>query len=162
MIWSGRRTAPPRRRVPVSKMFRSALISHVGIAVEDLEAAIERYALITGDNSPVIEEVADQKVRVAIFAGHGSGEGIDAGRIELVAATSPESPIVGFLAKNGEGLHHICIYTQDIAAKLSELKEAGYRLIDESPRTGAGGKKIAFVHPKSADGVLIELEEATD
>jgi len=155
----GRRIPPRRRRVPVSKMFRSALISHVGIAVEDLEAAIERYALITGDSSPVIEEVADQKVRVAIFTGRRSGEGADAGRIELVAATSPDSPIASFLAKNGEGLHHICIYTQDIAAKLLELKEAGYRLIDESPRVGAGGKKIAFVHPKCVDGVLIELEE---
>jgi len=74
----GRRIPPRRRRVPVSKMFRSALISHVGIAVEDLEAAIERYALITGDSSPVIEEVADQKVRVAIFTGRRSGEGADA------------------------------------------------------------------------------------
>jgi methylmalonyl-CoA/ethylmalonyl-CoA epimerase len=140
-------------------MFRSALISHVGIAVEDLEAAIERYALITGDSSPVIEEVADQKVRVAIFAGRRSGQGADAGRIELIAATSPDSPIANFLTRNGEGLHHICIYTRNIAAKLLELKEAGYRLIDEAPRLGAGGKKIAFVHPKSADGALIELEE---
>ena len=140
-------------------MFRSALISHIGIAVRDLDAAIKRYALITGDTSPVIEEVADQKVRVAIFAGPGSGEGLDAGRIELVAATSPDSPIARFLAAKGEGLHHVCIYTHDITAKLLELKEAGYRLIDESPRVGAGGKKIAFVHPKSADGVLIELEE---
>jgi methylmalonyl-CoA/ethylmalonyl-CoA epimerase len=143
-------------------MFRSALISHVGIAVENLEAAIEHYARITGDNSPVIEEVADQKVRVAIFSGRPKGEGTDAGRIELVAATSPDSPIASFLGKSGEGLHHICIYTQDITAKLNELKEAGYRLIDEAPRLGAGGKKIAFVHPKSADGVLIELEEMAD
>ena len=162
MTSSGRPTARPRRRAPGSSMFRSALISHVGIAVKDLEASIERYALITGDRSPVIEEVADQKVRVAIFAGPGTGDGVDAGRIELVAPTSPDSPIANFLERNGEGLHHICIYTKDIEAKLLELKEAGYRLIDESPRIGAGGKKIAFVHPKSADGVLIELEEKAD
>jgi methylmalonyl-CoA/ethylmalonyl-CoA epimerase len=159
MTWSGRRTAPRRRRVPASKMFRSTLISHIGIAVRDLDAAIKRYALITGDSAPVIEEVADQKVRVAIFAGQGSGQGPDAGRIELVAATSTDSPIARFLARNGEGLHHVCLYTRDITAKLLELKEAGYRLIDESPRVGAGGKKIAFLHPKSAAGVLIELEE---
>ena len=115
---------------------------------------------MTGQQEPVIEEVTDQKVRVAIFSGSGGHENELGGRIELVAATATDSPIASFIARRGEGLHHVCIYVEDIEQKLSELKAAGIRLIDETPRIGAEGSKIAFVHPSDMNGVLIELEEA--
>ena len=134
------------------------LISHVGIAVKELETAIARWKLVSGNDTPVIEDVPDQKVRVAMFTSAGSS-GHGGGRVELVSATSPESPIARFIEKNGEGLHHVCIYVDDIEAKLAELKSAGVRLIDEQPRIGAEGKRIAFVHQGSMGGVLIELEE---
>ena len=128
------------------------LVSHVGIAVKDLESAIKSYEILTGAKNPVIENVESEKVKVALFSG-GSG------RIELLAATSEDSPIAKFINKRGEGLHHICIYVDDIESKLSELKKAGIKVIDETYRLGAGGKKIAFVHPQNLNGVLIELEE---
>ena len=130
------------------------LVSHIGIAVRDLEQAVKTYALITGDTTPVIEDVLSENVKVAIFSAQGGG-----GRVELAAATSADSPIAKFIKKHGEGLHHICIYVDDIKVKLAELKQAGIRLIDETHRTGAEGKKIAFVHPESFNGVLIEIEE---
>ncbi len=132
------------------------LISHVGIAVNDLEAAITKYKILTGDNNPVIEEVSDQNIKAAIFKTNNSIEG---GRVELVAPLSELSPISKYLRTKGEGLHHVCIYVDDINAKLTELKDAGFRLIDKTPRLGAEGKKIAFIHPKDSHGVLIELEE---
>ncbi len=138
-------------------MAKNELISHLGIAVADIEAAIETYTLITGQQSPETVEVPDQKVKVAIYVGGTEEHG--GGRIELVAPTTPDSPVARFIERRGEGLHHICLYVDDIARKLAELKEAGVRLIDETPRIGAEGNKIAFVHPSSAHGVLIELEE---
>ena len=132
------------------------LISHIGIAVADFEAAVKRYSLLTGDPSPLIKDVPDQKVKVAVFSGGGASPHA---KIELLAATSDDSPIAGFIAKRGGGLHHICLYVEDIERKLAELKAAGVRLINETPRIGAEGGKIAFVHPSSTDGVLIELEE---
>jgi methylmalonyl-CoA epimerase len=134
------------------------LISHIGIAVADLQQAIGRYRTMIGQQEPVIEEVADQKVKVALFNTPVPNESTVGGRIELVAATTPDSPIASFIARRGEGLHHICIYVEDIEQKLSELKAAGIRLIDETPRIGAEGSKIAFVHPSDMNGVLIELE----
>ena len=128
------------------------LVSHVGIAVKDLESAIKSYEILTGAKNPVIENIESEKVKVALFSG-GSG------RIELLAATSEDSPIAKFINKRGEGLHHICIYVDDIDAKLDELKKAGIKVIDETYRTGAEGKKIAFIHPQNLNGVLIELEE---
>lgn len=131
------------------------LVSHVGIAVKDLEKSIKVYAILTGDEKPVIENVPSENVKVAIFSASDFTEG----RIELVAATSEKSPIAKFIDKRGEGLHHICIYVDDIKSKLSELKKAGVKLIDETHKIGAEGKKIAFVHPENLGGVLIELEE---
>ncbi|MDX9856436.1 MAG: methylmalonyl-CoA epimerase [candidate division Zixibacteria bacterium] len=133
-----------------------ALLSHAGIAVASLEDAVARYRVITGREPSMITEVADQKVRVAMFSVGGEHAG---GRVELVAATSADSPIAKYIEKRGEGLHHICIYVEDIVARLAELKRAGYRLIDEVPRIGAEGNRIAFVHPSAGGGVLIELEE---
>lgn len=130
------------------------LVSHIGIAVSDLEKAIKIYSALMNGLEPEIHEVIDQQVRVAFFSGES-----DSGRIELVAAMSDKSPIARFISKKGEGLHHICLYVDDIEAKLSELKKSGARLIDETPRIGAEGAKIAFVHPSSCNGVLIELEE---
>ncbi len=128
------------------------LVSHVGIAVKDLNSAIRSYEILTGAKNPVIENIESEKVKVALFS-NGSG------RIELLAATSDDSPIAKFINKRGEGLHHICIYVDDIEAKLGELKKAGIKVIDETYRTGAEGKKIAFIHPQNLNGVLIELEE---
>ena len=135
-----------------------ALVSHVGIAVRKLDEAIATYRLISGSAPVLIEDVPDQKVKVAMFASAPE----TGGRIELLQATSDDSPIAGFIAKRGEGLHHICIYVEDIERRLSELKEAGVKLIDESPRVGAEGSRIAFVHPRGSHGVLIELEERKD
>ena len=134
----------------------SSLISHIGVAVADLDEAISRYRLLTGGPGPKIESVPDQKVKVAIFSEGSESSG---GRIELVAATSPDSPIARFVERRGEGLHHICIYVDDLNSRLAELKKAGVKLIDETPRAGAEGGLIAFVHPSSCNGVLIELEE---
>ncbi len=134
---------------------KSSLISHVGIAVEDLDKSIKVYALLTGDSKPIIENVPAENVKVAIFSSGGK----NSGRIELVAATTDNSPVAKFISKRGEGLHHICIYVDDIKSKLSELKNDGVKLIDETYRFGAEGKKIAFVHPENFNGVLIELEE---
>jgi methylmalonyl-CoA/ethylmalonyl-CoA epimerase len=131
------------------------LISHVGIAVENLDAAITRYRLLLGADPVHVIDVPDQKVRVAIFP----ASGYPGGRIELLQAMSPDSAIARFISKRGEGLHHLCLYVDDIERKLEELKTAGFQLIDESPRIGAEGNRIAFVHPGSANGVLIELEE---
>ncbi len=134
------------------------LISHIGIAVADIGAAAKNFGLIAENSSPEICEVADQKVKVAIFSAGEAGTE-HGGRIELVAPTSPDSPVARFIEKKGEGLHHICVYVDDIEKKLSELKEAGVKLIDETPRVGAEGNLIAFVHPTSMNGVLIELEQ---
>lgn len=130
------------------------LVSHVGIAVSDLQKAVKNYRLICGNREPQICEVPDQKVTVAIFAGGGHG-----GRVELVAPSSPDSPVAGFISKRGEGLHHVCLYVDDIERSLADLKAAGVRLIDEIPRVGAEGHRIAFVHPGGMNGVLVELEE---
>jgi len=137
----------------------SILVSHIGIAVADLEDAIGHYAAITGCREPMIEELMDQKVKVAIFTATGKQGDFPGGRIELVAPLSSDSPVASFLAQRGEGLHHICIYVDNLERKLAELKKAGIKLIDRVPRIGAEGKKIAFIHPSDMNGVLIELEE---
>jgi len=126
-------------------------VDHVGIAVRNLEEAVKVWEGL-GLKVEEIEEVPDQKVRTAIFH---AGET----RIELLEPTAEDSPIAKFIAKRGEGIHHIALGVTNIEEHLKELKERGYRLIDEKPRIGAGGAKIAFVHPKSVTGVLLELCE---
>ncbi len=130
-------------------------IGHVAIAVADLQKAIEVYKIVLGCDPETVEEVADQKVRVAVFRPSGK----EGGAIELICPTADNKSIKAFLESRGEGLHHISLHVEDVAGRLAELKKRGYRLIDESPRTGAEGKKIAFVHPKSTCGVLMELEQ---
>lgn len=131
-------------------------VDHVAIAVADLDQAIELYQSLLGKAPEHIEEVSDQKVRAAFF-------GVGESNLELLFPTSPDSPISNFLAKNPRGgLHHICLQVDDLEAHLEKLKSQGVKLIDEQPRIGAHGKRIAFVHPKSTGGVLIELSEEID
>lgn len=125
-------------------------IDHIGIAVRSLEERIPFYRDVLGLGDPEIEEVPDQGVRTAIFP-------TGAGRIELLEATSEESPIARYLEKNGEGIHHVALGSTDIGAAIATVRDAGLRMIDEKPRDGAGGARIAFVHPKSSGGVLLEF-----
>lgn len=126
-------------------------VDHIGIAVKSLAQSSKLYELL-GLESAGTEEVAEQKVKVAFFP-LGDTE------IELLESTSPDGPIAKYIEKNGEGLQHLALRVDNIDAALAELKEKGIRLIDEKPRYGAGGARIAFVHPKSTGGILLELSE---
>lgn len=127
-------------------------IDHIGIAVRDLKEAIKFYEEMLGLKVTEIEEVADQKVRVA-FLPAGDSE------VELLESTTPDGPIARFIEKNGEGIQHIAFRVDNVEEKLAGLKDKGVRLIDEKPRRGAGGAMIAFLHPKSTFGALIEICE---
>ncbi|MDH7515518.1 MAG: methylmalonyl-CoA epimerase [Bacteroidota bacterium] len=127
-------------------------IAHIGIAVRDLAGANEIFETILGFPRPQPERVEEQKVDVASF--HVGGT-----QIELTCGTSADSPITRFIEKRGEGIHHIAFETDDIEAELERLSRAGVTLIDTVPRRGADGMRIAFLHPKSANGVLVELCE---
>jgi methylmalonyl-CoA/ethylmalonyl-CoA epimerase len=127
-------------------------IEHIGIAVKNLESSIRFYEEILRLKCYGIEEVKDQKVRTAFFQ-------VGQTKIELLESTDPEGPIAKFIEKKGEGIHHIAFATETIEKQLEELKEKGIQLIDEKPRKGAEGLDIAFLHPKSTLGVLIELCE---
>jgi methylmalonyl-CoA epimerase len=126
------------------------IIDHIGVATEGIEEAAGFYRDSLGLEIAEIEEVANQKVRVAMLA-------LGESRIELLEATSEDSPISRFLAKRGPGIHHIAVRVDDIESELQSLKTKGARLIDETPRAGAGGCLVAFVHPSSTGGVLLEL-----
>lgn len=128
---------------------------HVGVAVSDLDASVATFSRLLGITDVPTETVADQRVRLAFF--HTAGASI-----ELTEPTSPDSPIARFIAKRGEGVHHLSFEVPDIRAELARLKAEGFQLIDEEPRKGAGGYWIAFVHPKSANGVLIEISQKID
>jgi len=125
-------------------------VSHIGIAVEDLNDAMSRYGALFANRTPHRETVEEQKVDVASYS---LGDSV----VELTAATAPDSPIAKFIARRGEGVHHIAFEVDDIDTELARLRDAGMRLIDESPRHGAHGMLIAFVHPASFNGVLVEL-----
>jgi methylmalonyl-CoA epimerase len=127
-------------------------IDHIGIATRGIQDAMTFYRDALGLEVSAPEEVADQKVRVAMLP-------IGESRIELLEGTSADSPIARFLEKRGPGIHHIAVRVDDIRAALANLKEKGARLIDEEPRKGAGGCLVAFVHPSSTGGVLLELVE---
>jgi len=125
-------------------------INHIGIAVKNIEASVPFYRDALGMQFEGTEEVSEQKVRVAFLA-------VGESRIELLEPTSPDSPVAKFLEKNGEGIHHIAYEVADLTAALAALKAEGVRLIDETPRHGAHGTLIAFLHPKATGGVLTEL-----
>lgn len=127
-------------------------IDHIGIAVKDLAEALKLYEGMLGLKVVGTEVVEEQKVKTA-FLPTGDSE------VELLESTAPDGPIAKFIEKNGPGIQHIAFRVDNLEQKLSELKEKGVRLIDEKPRRGAGGAKIAFLHPKSTYGVLIELCE---
>jgi len=130
-------------------------IDHIGIAVKSIDEAKKFWVDTLGLKFSHIEEVPEQKVRVAMLK---AGEMT----IELLEPTSLDSPIQRFIEKRGEGIHHLTLATDDLIEQLKTLKSASVNLIDEKPRTGAGGAQIAFLHPKSAHGVLIELCEPHD
>jgi methylmalonyl-CoA/ethylmalonyl-CoA epimerase len=127
-------------------------LDHVAIAVKDLDAAVAFYEGVLGLECHGRERVQDQLVDIAFF-GEGSG------RIELVCPFTADSGVAKFLDKRGEGLHHICLDVPDLSAALTSIAGRGLPLLDEQPRTGAGGSRIAFLHPKAGNGVLIELKQ---
>lgn len=125
-------------------------VEHIGIAVKNLDESIQLFEKLLGTNCYKIEEVEDQKVKTAFFK-------VGETKIELLEATSPESPIAKYIEKRGEGIHHIAFEVEDINRKILELKELNFQLIDEKPRLGAENFLIAFLHPKSVNGILIEI-----
>ena len=129
-------------------------IDHVGIAVKSIEESAKLWEAL-GFVMEGIEEVAEQKVKTA-FMPIGEGE------IELLEAMDLDSPIAKFIEKKGEGIHHIAIRVDNIESVLANLQEKGVRLLDETPRIGAGGAKIAFIHPKATNGTLLEICERNE
>ncbi len=129
-------------------------IDHIGIAVKSLEAAVKAYEAL-GLKVTSTDTVQTESVKIAFLP-------VGDSRIELLEATSPESNIARFIEKRGEGIHHIAFQVQDIEAAISRAKASGLQMINEEPRTGAHGTKVAFVHPKSTGGVLIEFVQAQD
>ncbi|MHB8782203.1 MAG: methylmalonyl-CoA epimerase [Desulfobacteria bacterium] len=127
-------------------------IQHIGIAVRSLQEAIPFYRDVLGLELVGTEEVADQKIRAAVFR-------VGESTIEVIESTAPDGPVGKFIEKNGEGIHHLCFEVDDAAASLSHAKGKGVRLIDETPRSGVHGLRIGFLHPKSTFGVLTEFAQ---
>jgi len=125
-------------------------IDHLGIAVRSLDESIPYYEKTLGLKCEHREEVPSQKVRTAFFS-------VGEVHLELLEPTSPDSPVAKFLEKNGEGVHHVAFASSDIRAQLGQAAAAGCKLIHEQPVAGAGGKLVAFLHPKSTHGVLTEF-----
>ena len=140
---SGKNSFPPER------------LDHVGIAVRSLDEALRPYVDGLGLTADSTEEVAEERVRVAFLP-------VGETRIELLEPTAEDSPIARFIQRRGEGIHHLCFQVADLDAALERLREAGVPLVDESPRGGAGGSRVAFVHPRGTGGVLIELTEVRE
>ena len=130
-------------------------IDHLGIAVHSIEEAKKLFQDTLGLEFEGSETVEEQKVTTAFFP-------VGDSEVELLESTAPDGPIAKYLEKRGEGIQHIAFRVENIEEALAELKEKGIRLIDEKPRRGAGGAKIAFLHPKSTHGVLIEISERED
>lgn len=127
-------------------------IDHIGIAVNSLEESLSFYEDALGLKVENIEEVPDQKVKVGFLD-------IGGVHLELLEPSSQDGPVAKFIEKRGEGIHHIAILVDNIEESIELMKDKGVKLIDESPRKGAGGSKMAFVHPKSTHGILLELYE---
>ena len=131
-------------------MIALTAIDHVGIAVEDLDESVERYRRLLGVDPTHRERIEDQGVEEVLFAAGGS-------YIQLLGALGPETPVGRYLANRGPGMHHVAYRVDDVAAALDALRADGARLIDEAPRPGSRNTLIAFVHPASMGGVLVEL-----
>jgi len=127
-------------------------IEHLGIAVKDIEAATKTYEALLGKPAYQSEDVEREGVKTVFFKTGDS-------KIELLGATRPDSPIAKYLEKRGEGIHHIAFDVADIKAEIERLKAEGFQLISDEPKSGADNKRIAFLHPKSSHGVLVELCE---
>ncbi len=127
-------------------------INHLGIASPGLEEAMARMARLFGMTADHLEEVADQKVKTAFFP-------VGESTLEFLESTDPEGPIGKFLAKRGPGIHHVCFEVDDIDAVVAHLVSQGVRMIDEKPRPGAHGCRVAFIHPAETGGVLMELSQ---
>lgn len=127
-------------------------IDHLGIATQRLSGAASTFERVLGLGSTGMEEIASQKVRTAFYP-------CDTVNLELLESTSPDGPIARFLEKRGEGFHHVAFEVDDLVQELARVKALGVRLIDEAPRPGAHGTKIAFLHPRSTSGLLIEFVE---
>ena len=125
-------------------------IEHIGIAVKDLEAANATYNAVLGSENYKTETIESEGVSTSFFK-------IGESKIELLAATNPESPIAKFIEKRGEGIHHIAFAVDDIKAEIARLEKEGFKLINTEPKDGADNKLVAFMHPKSSHGVLVEL-----
>jgi len=128
-------------------------VDHIGVAVNKLDEAISLYRDVLGLKLEGVHVVEEQKVRVAFFSTGGET------RIELLEPTESDSPVAKFIDRHGEGVHHISLKVRNIEGVLEALEDKGLRLVDEKPRVGVGGAKIAFIHPKSTRNVLFELCE---
>ena len=125
-------------------------VEHIGIAVKNLEASNELFKTLLGKSHYKIEEVASESVKTSFFQ---TGES----KIELLEASDPNSAIAKFIAKRGEGIHHIAFEVEDIHAEMKRMESEGFRLLNKAPKRGADNKLVCFIHPKSANGVLVEL-----
>jgi methylmalonyl-CoA/ethylmalonyl-CoA epimerase len=143
----------PAARNPTSEALMKATLDHIGIAVQDLARALAFYRDALGLEVEAPEDVPSQGVRAHFVP-------VGAAAIELLEATAADSPIARFVERRGPGLHHVTLRVDDIHAALRQLRAHGARLIDETPREGAHGSLVAFVHPASAHGVLVELKQA--
>jgi len=130
-------------------------LEHIGIAVKDLQASNDLFEQLLGTPHYKVEEVESEHVRTSFFKTGDS-------KIELLEATAPESAIAKYIEKRGEGIHHIAFEVADIYAEMERLRNEGYRLLNEQPKPGADNKLVCFVHPKSANGVLVELCQERD
>jgi methylmalonyl-CoA/ethylmalonyl-CoA epimerase len=129
-------------------------IAHIGIAVNDINASAELFSKLFGKAADHFEHLPEHKVNTALFT-------VGESSVELTEATDRESPIARFIEKRGEGVHHVSFIVDDIKREMARLKDLGFQLIDEKPRLGADGFFVAFLHPKSTNGVLIELSQKT-
>ena len=130
-------------------------IEHIGIAVKDLEASNALFASLFGVDHYKVEEVVSEGVKTSFFKAGPN-------KIELLEATNPKSPIAKFIEKKGEGVHHIAFAVTDIVSEIARLKSEGFIVLNETPKKGADNKLVAFLHPKSSNGVLIELCQEID
>ena len=130
-------------------------LDHIAIAVPDFDEAIERFLLDFGLNFKGVEDVVSAKTKTAFFPIEGT-------KIELIHPLNGEGPVKKYLEKRGGGLHHICFKTDDVISDMNRLKDKGYRFLSETPQPGAHGTQVAFIHPKSTGGILIELAQHPD